>query len=297
MRRAILIALLVLGLAAVAQASTSRRSLFYTVPEDVTERFDFEVTHAVTTELRVLPEEAERYDLTPVRRRLGHWTDTTAGLLERQVARVLRDRSLGVLVTARQLRGSVDRGEGPEPADISALEGKSVALRMLPSGELLDTHGWDHISGAARGGERLLEVLAALSFRLPVSLPRGTDPVGGTFRTRMRVDPHLERRQDWVVSYRLTEAPPDCPKPCLAVAYEADIHEDSQDKHPARPMELDGTGEAHGTILLHARSHRLVGHDFSLSWQRELTTRREDGAVRGTIGQTVQVDGRVRLLP
>ena len=177
---------------------------------------------------------------------------------------------------------------------LTQLSGKSISMRVHRSGELLDSFGWSHLSGAGRGGDLVTEVLLQPVLRLPHQVPKPGRPVGSTFRLRYSVDGMLERDQTWVLSYERADGAAPC-RGCLVLVYEGSITEASTDKHPARPMVLSGTGTIEGSIVLGpGRGRRaLVRHDWSVAWTRKLRTERENGTLRGELLQTALIEGWV----
>jgi hypothetical protein len=290
-RRLAFLVILSLLLAATASAA-ARRNLYYRIPEDRLEAFAFETTHTVTTTVERLPPEAKPYDTAALVDRLDAWTATTKGSFERYVARIFRDQSLGVLSRVAGVEGTIDRGEGATPLPLEGLVGKSLALRVKPSGELLDAQGWDRFAGAGRGGELLEEVLLFSTLRLPVHDPKG-GAVGATWNSRVRVDAHLLRESTWVLNWTTAEPPADCGR-CQALAYEGSITEKSQDKHPGRPMDVAGQATVAGTVVLQLPSRQLVEHRWTVDWTRTVRSVRDAGDTRGALTQTVRSEGFVR---
>ena len=281
------LAALVLGPAA---ADAGRRSLAYAFPQDDLRSFRFQTTHRVTTDLGTLPPEASAYDVAPVRERLADVTTRVDGRLERMVARVFRDSSLGVVSRLVDLKGEVERPGGQAAAlDLARLEGKSVSMRLEPGGGLLDSTGWEHILGGFQGGHIVADVLAQSVLRLPRELPAAR-PRPTSFRVRVPVDSQLNRDQTWVLSWTRGEAPAECGRRCLALDYHGSLTEAAKDQHPARPMEATGAGTAEGTIVLGPR-HDLRSHEWRITWEREVTTHRSDGSKRARVTQSEVISG------
>ncbi len=289
---ALLLAAAVLAAATVADAA-GRRSLRYHLPQDTLESFRFEVAQRVTTELTRLPPEADAYDVASLTERLDDVSTAVSGRLERYVGRVFRDSSLGLISRLVDVEGTIARGaDAPAPVDLGVLEGKSVSLRVLGSGEILDSFGWAWFSGAARGADLVVEPLLLQVFRLPAHAPK-SDPLGSTFRVRWNVDPSLERVVDHVVAFSPADAPDSCRR-CVAMTYTADLREASRDQHPARPMALDGTGTLSGTLVVGAPvagGRPLVSHTWEATWDRTVRSEREGGALRGEIELHVELSG------
>jgi len=294
-RRLAVASLLLLLLATTASAA-ARRNIFYRIPEDRLEAFDFETTHTVSTAFERLPPEAKPYGTAGLIARVGDYTARTNGHFERYVARVFRDRSLGLLSRVASLEATIDRGEGPVALDLSGLVGKSLALRMKSSGELLDTLGWDRFVGAGRGGELLEEVLMLSTLRLPNHDPAGGKEVGATWNARVRVDAHLMRESTWVLSWTEGEVPADCGR-CRALAYTGEIRETSTDKHPGRPMNLTGDAAISGVVVFALPSRQLVAHSWAVDWTRNVRSERDAGDTRGALVQTIHAEGSVRRRP
>ena len=285
--------LVVALLATQVAGAAVRRNLYYRLPQDVLETFAFEATHTVSTAFSRLPPEAEPFDVASLEARLGKVETVFRGTLERMVARVFRDRSFGLVMRVLDLSGTIDRGEGASPLDVAQMEGKSLALRLHSSGEVLDSFGWSHFSGGGRAGDLVLEVLLQSVLRLP-NVPPTSRPIGSTFVLRIPIDPMLERIQHWVIAYTPTADSQVC-RGCLAVDYAGEIREDSRDLHPARPMKLDGLAKVSGTIVVGpGPGHReLRSHRWRITWDRTIRSERDNGTVRGELTQTASIDGRV----
>jgi len=260
----------------------------------VIERFDFSVTSTVQTDLSRLPAEAERYDVGSLTARIASVTTTVDGTLERYVGRAFRDGSFGVVARVIDLSGTIARDGGPEALDTTLLDGKSVSLRIHDSGEVLDSVGWAHLSGAGRGGDLVTDLLLQQVLRLPANPPRGDDAVGATFKLRFSVDGSLERGWDHVLGWTRADAG-GC-SGCLALAYSGELMEKTRDKHPARPMTLDGNGRVEGTIVLGkgGKARPLVSHTWTTTWTRTIRSERDNGTLRGELQQTVTTTGSLQ---
>lgn len=288
-------AALSLGLLGEYADAAGRRSVDYLLPQDTLERFEFEASHHLTTEFVRLPPEADAYDVASLGTDIADVHTTISGGMERFVGRVFRDRSLGIVSRLVDLNATVDRGEGPVTLSLADLDGKSVSLRTHGSGELLDSYGWQHILGAGRSGDLVVEALLMQVFRLPAHVPKGDASFGTTYRLRFSPDASVERNWDHVVVFTAADPPADCRR-CVAMNYRGDLQEASRDKHPARPMALKATGSVEGTILLgpvvSAGRRALLSNSWSIRWQRTITSERAGGATRGEIEQTAEITGR-----
>ena len=275
--------------------AAGRRSVEYLLPQDTLERFQFEATHHLTTELVRLPPEADAYDVAGLQADIADVTTTISGGMERFVGRVFRDRSLGVVSRLVDLDATVDRGAGPGPLDLSDLDGKSVSLRVHGSGELLDSFGWSHLLGAGRPGDLVVEALLMQVFRLPPHVAKGKDKQATTYRLRFSPDPSVERNWDHVVAFTAADPPADC-KRCVAMDYAGSLQEASRDKHPARPMALKAMGSIEGKMVLgpvvSAGRRPLISNSWTIRWDRTITSERAGGATRGEIKQTATITGR-----
>jgi hypothetical protein len=274
---------------------TSRRSLWYRLPQDTLESFQFEATHSVATEFTRLPPEAEPFDVEALKERFAQVETHLSGRLERFVGRVFRDQSIGVIARMVDLAGTIDRGAGAEALDVSQLEGKSLSSRVVASGELLDSFGWSHFSGAGRGGDLVSEVLTGHVFRLPYKLPRKGESVGSTFQQRIPIDGVLLRSQQWVISYVRGTAGEGLCRRCVVLEYSGEVIEDSPDQHPARPMKLNAVGRVEGKLVLGpgGSARPIVSNEWTYTWDRTIRSERENGTVRGELKQTATVTGRI----
>ena len=288
--KTLLLLLLLLALAPPAWAA--RRSLIYKLPPDTVEGLTFEATHRVQTEFVELPPEAEPYDTDALFASLADVSTTVSGRMERVVARVFRDRSLGLVTRFIDLEGTVDRGEQAVPAPLDGLEGKSGSLRVLDSGEVLAGSGWQHIAGARRGGDLVRSVLLQSVLRLPFMVPANGGALPTRFRLRVPLEPLVNLDQDWDIAYREGTPPADC-KRCVALDYEGTVKEVAEDRHPARPMNRESTAEVSGTIVLDKRG-LLQSHSFSLAWTHEVQSLRENETPRAQVRQLHAVDGVIR---
>lgn len=218
--------------------------------------------------------------------------------MDRSLARVFRDSSLGLIARVVDLEGTVQRGsEGSlESLELSGLEGKSVALRLHASGELLDSHGWSHVGGAQRPGSVLGDLFLQSMLRLPPHPPKPNRPLGVTFRTRVPVDASLQRARTWTLTYSRSEPPRDCGKGCIAMDYVGEVLERSIDTHPARPMDLRGKAAVSGTIVLTGKRGRLVSHTWTSEWRNTIQSKSAEGVVRSEVLQELREVGSIRRL-
>ena len=291
MLRPILSALLCLGLitSITPAAEGARRSLAYRMPANAIEQIGFAVEHSVSTRATELPPEADEYDLTTLGAILGTVQTVVSGRIERTVARVFRDNSMGLVSRVIAVQASVDRGEGPQPVSTAALEGKSVSMRVLGSGELLASVGWEHSAGAGRGGDLVRDALLLSVLRLPYALPGGSGTIPSTFRLRLPEDALLNRDQAWTLGWTSGDVPHGCRR-CSALAYTGRVTEAAQDRHPARPMDSEGEATVSGTIILDARG-ALVGHTFAVVWTRTVRSLRANGDRRAEFEQLHSLTG------
>ncbi len=276
--------------------AAGRRSLSYLLAQDTLERFEFEATHSLTTEFVRMPPEAGAYDVAGLQTNLAEVRTSLRGGMERFVGRVFRDRSLGVVSRLVEIEGTVDRGQGPGPLDLSGLDGKSISLRVFDSGEVLDSFGWTHMLGAGRPGDLVVEALLMQVFRLPNHVPKGDERLGLTYRLRFSPDPSVERNWDHVVAFEAAEVPPDCTR-CVAMSYSGELKEVSRDKHPARPMVLDAQGRIEGTLLLGRKTgpgrRPMIENSWTIRWERTVRSQRESGKTRAEIKQIADITGRL----
>jgi hypothetical protein len=272
-----------------------RRTLKYGIPEDRLEVFEFDLSRFTTTEMVHLPAEAEQFDVESLTARIDEVTVQLEGRLERVLARVFRDFSLGLVTRLVDLRGTVSRGGESHPLDVDVLEGKSVSFRLLPSGELLDATGWSRLAGAGRGGSLVEELLLQTVMRLPQHVLRRDQTESASFRLRVPLDPFLKRDQTWVVRFEAAPPPEGCGRRCVAFTYRGEIGETAVDTHPGRPMRLVGKATVSGTIVL-GRGRALREHSFVFDWDRTLRSERANGTLRGEIHQTERVEGSIRVV-
>jgi len=290
--------LLALGVLSTPVEAGARRSLAYLFPMDHLESFAFELSTVSQTRLVRKPADASRFDLAKVEERLSDVRTRTRGRLDRSLARVFRDSSLGLILRVVDLEGSVARGPGGEAAelDLSGLEGKSVALRLHASGELLDSHGWSHLLGAQRPGSVLGDLFLQSTLHLPAHLPKPNGSVARSFRTRVPVDASLQRDRTWTLSFTRSVAPEGCGRGCVALSYAGTVLEQSTDTHPARPMGLRGTAVVAGQLVLRGRKGRLVSHTWDREWTNTITSQTAAGRTRGEVVQILREEGSIRAL-
>lgn len=291
--RSLSVTTLALALLLVAPAADgARRSLGYKMPANALEHFEFTVDHHVTTRAVELPPEAEPYDVDGLFEAIGDVRTQVRGRVERTVARVFRDRSLGLVSRVVDVQGTIDRGAGAQDADFTGIDGKSVSMRVLDSGELLASLGWEHLAGAGRGGDLVRDLLLLSVLRLPYAEPSGAGAVPSTFRLRLPEDQLLNRDQSWTLAWTAGEVPAGC-KGCTALAYTGTATEAAVDRHPARPMDSESTAELSGTVVLDRRS-ALVEHTFEVTWTRTVRSLRENETRRAEIEQVHSVRGALR---
>ena len=268
-----------------------RRTLRYGFPHDKVETFAFEVSRTTTTEFIHLPAEASEFDVGSLESRVGQVTTRVQGSLERVLAQVFRDDSKGLVTRLVGLEGTLERAGESRPLATDALEGKSVAMRVLASGELLDSAGWAHLAGAGRGASLVEELLLQTIMRLPASAPKAGDVYPANYRLRVPLDAFLMRDQTWVVQFEAAPVPESCGRGCVAFSYQGAITEKAVDNHPARPMRVQGAGSVTGTVVLSRGARALVEHSFTFDWDRTLRSERANGTLRGELRQVERVIG------
>jgi len=277
-----------------SSAGAARRSLHYNFPTGGTSHFEFEVTRTVVTDVARLPSEAEELGSGEVLKRISAVDSRIEGRLERFVATTYRDGTLGLVSRLVDLAGTVDRGGNGMPLSFVGLDGKSLSLRLRASGEVLDSAGWSHFVGSARGGELAQEVFLQSVLRLPKQLPV-SEGSSTSFTFRLPVDDGLERRLTWTVTYSAAPEAEGCGRECVAMSYQGVLREDSEDSDPARPMSRSAVGAVEGTVQLVGAGGRkqLQSHHWKLSWDRDIASFREDREVRGQLQQRVESAGRI----
>jgi hypothetical protein len=291
-----LILCLLLG-ALPSSADGARRTLRYEFDENQITSYRFATSRTVSTEVAELPPEAARSGHRSVMNRIDSVESRLEGTLERFVAKSYRDGTLGVVSRLVGLSGTIGRDGESKPSAFPQLEGKSMAVRIHESGELLHSNGWPHFMGGGRGGELAQDVLLQSVLRLPRHLPKSVGE-GNSFILRVPVDPSLERSETWMLRYLPAVPPEECGKHCYAISYRGELLEKSRDKHPARPMTRSGDGTVAGTLVLQGRGRakRMLSHEWTLTWNREIKSHREDGRVRGRLLQQVSSSGSLELL-
>lgn len=277
-------------------AGAARRSLHYDFPTVEPSRFEFEVTRRVVTDVVLLPSEAEGSEAAVVLQRISAVDSRLEGRLERFVATTYRDGTLGLVSRLVGVDGSVGR-EGLElggPLSFGGLDGKSLALRLRASGEVLDSVGWSHFMGSARGGELAQDVFLQSVLRLPNHLPTSEGSTT-SFVMRLPIDGRLENLLNWTITYSVAQAGEGCGIDCVALSYRGVLREDSEDKDPSRPMNRSAVGTVEGGLVLvgKRRRKRLQSHHWKISWDRDIASFREDREVRGRIRQGVESAGRI----
>ncbi|MCO4771155.1 MAG: hypothetical protein KDA24_14060 [Deltaproteobacteria bacterium] len=282
----------VFALALPSGADAARRSLKYKLAQDSVENLTFEVEHVIATSFDRLPPEAEPYDTDSLEESLARVTVTASGRIERVVGRVFRDSSLGLVTRVVDLEGTVDRGAGAAAVSLDGIEGKSVSMRVLESGELLASTGWEHVAGAQRGGDLILPVFLLSVLRLPFDVPASGGAIPIAFRQRVPLDPLLNLDQGWDLEYRAADAPKECGRRCIALSYEGTATEVAEDNHPARPMKRASTATVRGTIVLQSKG-RVFSHEFVQEWTHAVSSHRENDTLRAGLTQSQTITGRI----
>ena len=278
-------------------ADAARRTLRYEFDENRITNYRFSTQRSVETEVSKLPSEAAQFDHEAVLQKIASVESKLEGRLERFVAKSYRDGTLGVVSRLVDLSGSIGRAGEVIPTRFEQVEGKSMAVRLHKSGEILHSNGWPYFMGGGRGGELAQDVLLQAVLRLPRHVP-GKEGIGTSFTLRVPIDPALERSELWMIRYLPAEAPEDCGRHCYAISYSGELKETSRDKHPARPMTRKGTGQIAGLLLVEGRGRakRLLTHEWTVQWDREIASHREDGSVRGQLLQKVTSSGSLELI-
>jgi hypothetical protein len=280
-----------------ASADAARRSLSYAFEKGQVATFSFTATRSVVTDVVLAPEELSQLEVDRVLGRIAAPESQLVGRLERFVAKTYRDGTLGVVSRLVDLTGTVTRAGASTPASVGALDGKSLALRVRGSGELLDSQGWSQFMGGGRGGELAQDVLLQSVLRLPRH-PPSSDGVATSFTLRLPLDDGLETRVAWTVRYLPAEAPEPCPQDCVAITYQGELREEAHDKAEGRTMSRVATGTVEGTIVLTGKGAKraLTSHRWKLVWDRDIASYPAGGDGRGRLSQQVTSTGQLERI-
>ena len=262
------------------QPSPAAAGLQYRLKPDHLESFHFELSRSVRTE------------------RAGHsliqpFTTRVRGKVERYLARVFRDGTLGVVVRTVNLDGTIERAPAsqPKPLDLGAVDGRSVSLRVDRSGALLASYGWLEVRRAGVG-DLVDEALLFAVPRLPPQIPAPGQSVAGTHRIEIPIAAGLSCEQTWVLTYtRPLEPLQDCRGSCRAVSYEGSVREKCEDR--ARGMARTSIAEVQGQLEItgSAQHRRLRAHRWGIDWERSLASSAVAGDAAQAATQFVQSAG------
>jgi hypothetical protein len=278
-------------------ADAARRDLSYAFEKGRVTTFSLASTRSVVTEVVLVPEEANQLEVDRVLGRIAAVESQLEGRLERFVAKTYRDGTLGLVTRLVDLTGTVTRGGVSTPDSFAGLDGKSLALRLRGSGELLDSQGWSQFMGGGRGGELAQDVLLQSVLRLPRHLP-SSEGIATSFTIRLPLDAGLETRVAWTVRYFPAEATEPCPGDCVAITYQGELREEAHDKAEGRTMSRVATGTVEGTVVLTGKGARraLSSHRWKLVWDRDIASYRADGDRRGRLRQQVTSTGQLERI-
>lgn len=264
--------------AALLLPSSSLAGLQYQFQEDHLESFHFELRRSVHTERAGV-------DL------LQPFTTRVEGTVQRYIARVFRDGSLGLIVRTMGLDGSIERaGSSESKLDLSAVEGRSVSLRLDRGGAQLDSYGWLQLRRTG-AGDLVDEVLLGVAPRLPSRIPAEGQHLAGTYQIALPIENGLNCQQTWVLSYvRLQKQPSACNGSCRAVGYEGTVSEKCMDR--ASALERSGVAKVKGQleINVHGARSRLRAHRWNVEWERKLSSAQADQPI-GEIIQRLHAEG------
>jgi len=278
-------------------ADAARRDLSYAFDKDRVTAFSLASTRSVVTEVVLAPDEADQLESDRVLGRLAAVESQLEGRLERFVAKTYRDGTFGLVSRLVDLTATVTRGGVSTPDSFGGLDGKSLALRLRGSGELLDSRGWSQFMGAGRGGDLAQDVLLQSVLRLPRKLP-SSEGITASFTLRLPLDAGLETRVAWTVRYFPAEATEPCPGDCVAITYQGELREEAHDKAEGRTMSRLATGTVEGTVVLTGKGAKraLSSHRWKLSWDRDVASYRADGDRRGRVRQQVTSRGQLERI-
>jgi hypothetical protein len=232
--------------------------LEYRLVADELDAFAFELRQAVTSEghsSALIPE----------------FTTRLSGELQRYVARIFRDGSLGVVARVISVEATGSRGDQSSSVDVTDLDGRSVSLRLTGRGELLDSVGWQELRRA--GGQELLDDVFLRSVaRLPARLPAPGRRETMSWRVAVTVQEGLSCAQTWLLAFSRSAAPqPEaCRGSCALLDYEGTVSETCVDEGGG--MVRSGEGEVSGQIALAGAGKRraLRSHLWRAVWQRRV---------------------------
>jgi hypothetical protein len=245
--------------------------LQYRLVADELDAFSFELRQVVTSE-------GSSGALIP------EFTTRLSGELQRYVARIFRDGSLGMVARVISLEAASERGGQSRSVDVTDLDGRSVSLRLNGRGELLDSVGWQQLRRA--GSQDLLDDVFLRSVaRLPPRLPPPARPETMTWRFALTVQEGLSCEQTWILTYTRASGPqPDsCPRSCVLLDYEGTVRETCVDERGG--MRRSGDGEVSGQLALAGAGRRRVlrSHQWRSSWQRRIEASTAESLQQRTI--------------
>ena len=201
-----------------------------------------------------------------------------SGNLERSLARVFRDGSMGWRIRLPEVLLREN-----EEVSRSALTGKAFELRSFPMGEVLRLSGFEHLVGAGRDGELLTPLWWSLSPLPPALRPGRSAMRRSTFPLLVKksVGIRFQSTLDWTHRGRERLRELDR-KRLIRLDYEGTVLPTGREAAFLSPIELSGT--VSGRVWVRPRTLEVIRHevdwaltytappDGSLDWQTHRQT-------------------------
>jgi len=185
-----------------------------------------------------------------------------SGSLERSLARVFRDGSVGWRIHLPEVLLRQN-----EESSRSALTGKAFELRRFPMGEVLRLSGFEHLVGEGRDGELLAPLWWGLS-PLPPALKRGRSAMrGSTFPLLVNEAAGIRFQSTLEWTHLGRERVPDLDrKRLIRLGYEGTVRPTGREASFLLPIELSGT--VSGQLWLRPHTLEVIRHqvDWTLTY-------------------------------
>ena len=283
----------------------SLRSLHWNTPDDRILHYEFETSHALSTEIQRYPAGIDLEGADSLRSKLGDETFALGGRLEKFKAGYFEDGTAGIIVRIESVSAGPDPADGSAGMDTFGLIGKSVALRVFDSGEVFETHGLEHLSGFGRFGELFADVFTQIVLRLPTELPEEGESLRVQTKVPLEIDRYTGIERSLDVEFRREGDPEPCVlgRTCVQLTYEGSVTERGINRDPMHFTKVEASGTLSGSLLFALDKGDFQEHRYVQDLVRTIVTYEgpfdegESGTVRAELSQSDRSVTTLRRIP
>ena len=263
----------------------------YGLPRGEEHTFAFRWSQTTQTEVGSLPEWADRYDRAPLLESLAEFDTALEGELVRERVRTFPDGTAGVLVRLRRLAApdTIDQQQ-VEPV-FEALDGRSLAVRMWPSGQLLDFSGWEHLTGHPSLGPDVAGLIHGALLRLPAR--PDVDGSVAFVTLNLPLGPASTEEQRWQLTWTRAGDAACGSATCQSYTLAGQALLSGRSNARDRAMQIEGSAELSATLHYDPDAREIAWVQFERTAVRDVETLGPEEAVVARLNQTTTSRGEL----